>query len=342
MTTDLEQLPELPEGKFIYNRPHPNGLLNPTEFYFTADQMHAYALAALAQSSGADSQKSGEGVVALSQPAGVDLEQFRDVVNHYLSYYRGSLRLAEDSLSPITCGANDLFQRRIDTATRLLVLIDAQAAAPAASGGEDEIDRAARRMGDSARELLHDIAQQQSGQPPPGASVSERARAAFAEWHRRKGCGQEVVDDCLSGSISMPDLYMEVLGIALSSPRQEGEANGKLVGWWNGIMPDVTERSPYGPSVRWGAGAEDSAHDIPLYDGYNPIHYQTPTSNAASTAASTQGLRELVERWRGPFAFDGHDGEDYDRGVRETLLNCADDLESLLTSPTTGADGGVE
>lgn len=58
------------------------------------------------------------------------------------------------------------------------------------------------------------------------------------------------------------------------------EPNGKLVGWWNGIMPDVTERSPYGPSVRWGAGAEDSAHDIPLYDGYNPIHYTTPQPSA--------------------------------------------------------------
>lgn len=66
---------------------------------------------------------------------GVDLEQFRDVVNHYLGYYRGSLRLAEDSLSPITCGANDLFQRRIDKATRLLALIDATPTQPGAREG---------------------------------------------------------------------------------------------------------------------------------------------------------------------------------------------------------------
>ena len=63
------------------------------------------------------------------------------------------------------------------------------------------------------------------------------------------------------------------------------EPNGKLVGWWNGIMPDVTERSPYGPSVRWGADAEDRAHDIPLYDGYNPIHYRQPDALAAAPAA---------------------------------------------------------
>ena len=73
---------------------------------------------------------------------------------------------------------------------------------------------------------------------------------------------------------------------ALSQTAGVPEPNGKLVGWWNGIMPDVTERSPYGPSVRWGADAEDSAHDIPLYDGYNPIHYRQPDSLTAAPAAS--------------------------------------------------------
>lgn len=54
------------------------------------------------------------------------------------------------------------------------------------------------------------------------------------------------------------------------------EPNGEIVGWWNGIRPDGTDRSPYGPSVRWGADKEDRAHKHPLYDGYNPIHYKTP------------------------------------------------------------------
>lgn len=58
---------------------------------------------------------------------------------------------------------------------------------------------------------------------------------------------------------------------------------GKLVAWWNGIGEDITERSPYGPSIRWGAEAENSGHDIPLYDGYNPAHYAprvVPDQNA--------------------------------------------------------------
>jgi uncharacterized protein (DUF2267 family) len=73
---------------------------------------------------------------------------------------------------------------------------------------------------------------------------------------------------------------------ALSQPAGVAEPNGKLVGWWNGIKPDVTERSPYGPSVRWGADAEDRAHDIPLYDGYNPVHFTKPTLPSVEAFAS--------------------------------------------------------
>lgn len=80
--------------------------------------------------------------------------------------------------------------------------------------------------------------------------------------------------------------YARDYAAALSQTAGVAEPNGKLVGWWNGIMPDVTERSPYWPSVRWGADAEDSAHDIPLYDGYNPIHYRHPDTIAAAPAAS--------------------------------------------------------
>lgn len=50
--------------------------------------------------------------------------------------------------------------------------------------------------------------------------------------------------------------------------------NGKLVAWWNGITPGYDGQGNY--SIRWGADAENGAHDIPLYDGINPIHYQTP------------------------------------------------------------------
>lgn len=84
---------------------------------------------------------------------------------------------------------------------------------------------------------------------------------------------------------------------ALSRTAGVAEPNGKLVGWWNGIMPDVTERSPYGPSVRCGADAEDSAHDIPLYDGYNPIHYRQPDALAAAPATSGGEARRV---WQCP------------------------------------------
>lgn len=65
-------------------------------------------------------------------------------------------------------------------------------------------------------------------------------------------------------------------------PAAQAAPNGTIVGWWNGIMPDATGRSPYGPSVRWGASAQNSGHDIPLYDGYNPIHYQAPAAPAVA------------------------------------------------------------
>lgn len=62
-----------------------------------------------------------------------------------------------------------------------------------------------------------------------------------------------------------------------------------------------------------------------------------------TTPTKNESLPELVARWRGPFAWDGHDGEDYDRGVRETLLNCADELEAALTreAPTEGVGGDM-
>ncbi len=86
---------------------------------------------------------------------------------------------------------------------------------------------------------------------------------------------------------------------ALSQTAGVAEPNGKLVGWWNGIMPDVTERSPYGPSVRWGADTEDSAHDIPLYDGYNPIHYRQPGALAAAPAARVDDrVQRLIDEAR--------------------------------------------
>lgn len=59
------------------------------------------------------------------------------------------------------------------------------------------------------------------------------------------------------------------------APQRLAQGEEKPVAWWNGIREDKLERSPYGPSIRWGADAENDGHDIPLYAGMNPIHYTT-------------------------------------------------------------------
>jgi hypothetical protein len=81
-----------------------------------------------------------------------------------------------------------------------------------------------------------------------------------------------------------------------------------------------------------------AAAEIQLFNGYEPKIgdklYATPR---AADAGDLSALRELSAKWRGPFAWDGHDGEDWDRGARETLLNCADDLDAAMGAVgTTG------
>lgn len=117
--------------------------------------------------------------------------------------------------------------------------------------------------------------------------------SAYAEWVRQ----------AYSKGVPTPEVRTEGCDIAIAAMRAAAPTvapNGNLVGWWNGITPDVTERSPYGPSVRWGADAEDRAHDIPLYDGYNPIHYVTPTAAPAGVdRAAYEGAREDLLDWKG-------------------------------------------
>ena len=73
----------------------------------------------------------------------------------------------------------------------------------------------------------------------------------------------------------------------------------KPVAWWNGISEDKTERSPYGPSIRWGADAENSGHDIPMYAGYNPVHFANPAAQAPAVRVTDVLLRVSDEdlRW---------------------------------------------
>lgn len=53
-----------------------------------------------------------------------------------------------------------------------------------------------------------------------------------------------------------------------------------------------------------------------------------------SYSRSEQALGRLADQWRYQAATggDGYDGPDYDQGVCETLLNCADELAAMLAA----------
>lgn len=84
---------------------------------------------------------------------------------------------------------------------------------------------------------------------------------------------------------------------------REAEPNGKLVGWWNGMKGEDA-------SIRWGADRENEYHDIPLYDGYNPIHYQTPTPAADAGGVTERTAPAAPEGWS--YVSDGGRSEVFD------------------------------
>lgn len=50
------------------------------------------------------------------------------------------------------------------------------------------------------------------------SELEHRARACFAEWHRQRGCSEQVIADCLNGQIQMPELAADLLRLALTPP----------------------------------------------------------------------------------------------------------------------------
>lgn len=50
------------------------------------------------------------------------------------------------------------------------------------------------------------------------SAIEQRARACFAEWHRQRGCSEQVIADCLNGQIQMPELAADLLRLALTPP----------------------------------------------------------------------------------------------------------------------------
>jgi len=51
------------------------------------------------------------------------------------------------------------------------------------------------------------------------SAIEQRARACFAEWHRQRGCSEQVIADCLNGQIQMPELAADLLRLALMPPQ---------------------------------------------------------------------------------------------------------------------------
>ena len=202
------------------------------------------------------------------------------------------------------------------------------AAAPAASGGDDErtikadrydmIAEAVERSGVRATSIVdYCTSLIDRALPPSGASVSERAVEMLAQEVEKDMTA--CADDIRAGKLhGMAAASVRAIVRALSSPRQEGEAVAT-------VCHDTTL-----------ALVELSVNLAP----------GTKLYTQPSTAASTQGLREAAHAFLE--AADARDNEETatqypDYGLRLRQYKAArEDLESLLTSPTTGADGGGE
>ena len=209
-------------------------------------------------------------------------------------------------------------------------------------------------------------------QPPSGASVSERARVSLdlnnlpAQWPWDEGspCLDPRPVGMVYPAVPTPRAfgYLDKSGVewaaydtgqmeeygrrafadgantalraleqaltqqrALSSPRQEGEVRK-----WTPLDIQTFARA-YKAEV---PHATLTVHGIDA--GLHAL-------NVSSTAASTQGLREAAHAFLE--AADARDNEETatqypDHGLRLRQYKAArEDLESLLTSPTTGADG---
>lgn len=100
--------------------------------------------------------------------------------------------------------------------------------------------------------------------------------AEMREWATGEGCYNDSDDDRPLLMVQYAQgPFLRLCDRIEAALTREAPTEGVPVAWWNGIQEDKLERSPYGPSIRWGADAENDGHDIPLYAGMNPIHYTT-------------------------------------------------------------------
>jgi hypothetical protein len=234
------------------------------------------------------------------------------------------------------------------------------AAAPAASGGEDDpyAFSESRREHEAACRDRMNVSGVFKAHPPSGASVSERARNMLSAAYREADMHEHAYNltHYPRTTTSEQEVALSAIERALSSPRQEGEAvawsviqignrgaaydssdtkraftydhqPGNIDASRLGRATDVAAVASAGDSIDRGLALLKALQE----NGFGVFQVGPPVS----TAASTQGLMKLAAEWR--------------RKVREhfgygpsgqALLSCAGELESLLASPTTGADGG--
>lgn len=84
------------------------------------------------------------------------------------------------------------------------------------------------------------------------------------------------------------DVYRAMIKVA-----PEPACKEPPVAWWNGMPASPLEGTP--PSIRWGADAEDTHHDIPLYAGFNPVHTRPPEPEPVCRWTLSYGWNRMRE-----------------------------------------------
>lgn len=143
-----------------------------------------------------------------------------------------------------------------------------------------------------------------------GAFANERE--VFAEWHRRKGCSQQIIDDCLSGSISMPALAADLVQMALAARQPVGEP----VAW------------KYQDKAADGVWEERIGERLPCWEHRNPAPlYAIPPAQAWRLGQ----FRKAVEAWKRDAENKHRAGEIFPE-QKEAIWNEADRLLALIDS----------
>jgi hypothetical protein len=278
---------------------------------------------------------------ALSQPAGVpDGWKLVPVIPTEEMIARGDEIIAEDG-------------KRV----RPESIYDAMVSgAPAVSGGEchkpcTPIDFF---NGDACPDC---VTRDYSPQPPSGASVSERATVSLdlnnlpTEWPWDEGspCLDPRPVGMVYPAVPTPRAfgYLDKTGVewaAYDTGQMEDYGRRAFADGANTVLHAVDQVvNDLWSSDEYRRGWSDCAmtNGLNLEQALTQQHaLSSPRQEVDSTAASTQGLREYITRIKEAHKHAAtYSLTEYEKGWTRRGKVIADELESLLTSPTTGADG---